>query len=199
MAQAVGDNSDAFIISDEIYRDLYYTTKRPESVSSFYNRTIVIGGLSKSMSMTGWRIGWMAGDESVVRSCLVLHGYVTTCASTISQKAALASWTDEAEQARSDFRKTFATRREHLLKQIESELDLRAVSPEGAFYTMVDVRAFGSSMKVAEALLSERVTTVPGVAFGSESEGFLRVSFCADLDVLTEGVRRMKKGLDRLS
>jgi aspartate aminotransferase len=188
----------AYLISDEIYRDLYYTPQRPGSASSFYSRTIVIGGLSKSMSMTGWRLGWMAGDQAVIRSSLVLHGYVTTCASTISQKAALVSWTDEAEQARTNFRKIFAIRREHLIQQLESELNLRAVVPEGAFYTMVDVRAFGSSMKVAEALLSEGVTTVPGAAFGSESEGFLRVSFCADLDVLTEGVRRMKRGLSRL-
>lgn len=188
----------AYLISDEIYRELYYTAERPQSVSSFYDRTIVIGGLSKSMSMTGWRVGWVTGDETVIRSCLVLHGYVTTCASTISQKAALASWTDEAEQARADFRKTFAARREHLLQLIERDLDLRAVAPEGAFYTMVDVRAFGSSMKVADALLSEGVTTVPGGAFGTESEGYLRVSFCADLDVLSEGVRRMKEGLRKL-
>lgn len=189
----------AYLISDEIYRDLYYTSERPESASSFYDRTIAIGGLSKSMSMTGWRLGWMAGDQAVIRSSLVLHGYVTTCASTISQKASLVSWTDEAEQARKDFRKTFASRRNHLLQTIESELKLQAVAPEGAFYTMLNVSAFGPSMKVAEALLAEGVTTVPGGAFGSESEGFLRVSFCADLDVLTEGVRRIKKGLATLA
>src|SRR5688572_9573387 len=100
------------------------------------------------MSMTGWRLGWMAGDHEVIRCSLVLHGYVTTCASTISQKASLVSWTDEAELARKDFRKTFASRREHLLQLVESELELRAVAPEGAFYTMVDVRAFGTSMTV---------------------------------------------------
>jgi aspartate/methionine/tyrosine aminotransferase len=188
----------AYLISDEIYRELYYTDDRPESASSFYDRTIVISGLSKSMSMTGWRLGWIAGDDAVVRSSLILHGYVTTCASTISQKAALVSWTDEAEQARSGFRKKFATRRQHLIHQIETELELRAIPPEGAFYTMLDVRRFGSSMKVAEALLFEGVTTVPGGAFGNESEGFLRVSFCADLDVLSEGVRRMKEGLRKL-
>ncbi|HEX6730950.1 MAG TPA: aminotransferase class I/II-fold pyridoxal phosphate-dependent enzyme, partial [Pyrinomonadaceae bacterium] len=189
----------AYLISDEIYRDLYYTSERPDSASSFYDRTIAIGGLSKSMSMTGWRLGWMAGDQAVIRSSLVLHGYVTTCASTISQKASLVSWTDEAVQARKDFRKTFASRRKHLLQTIESELKLQAIAPEGAFYTMVDVRAFGLSMKVAEGLLAEGVTTVPGGAFGSESEGFLRVSFCADLEVLTEGVRRMKRGLKLMS
>ncbi len=74
-------------------------------------------------------------------------------------------------------------------------LGLRAVTPDGAFYTMVDVSKYGASMKVAEALLEAGVVTVPGVAFGSESEGFLRVSFCADHDTLVEGVERIRRGL----
>ena len=185
----------AYLISDEIYRELYYGAERPESASSFYDRTIVISGLSKSMSMTGWRLGWLGGDEATVRAALVLHGYVTTCASTVSQKAALVAWSDEAEAARAGFRETFRSRRDHLLGLVESELGLRAVTPDGAFYTMLDVREFGPSMRVAEALLDARVITVPGAAFGSESEGFLRVSFCADHDTLREGVQRIKKGL----
>ena len=194
IAEVVRDHG-AYLISDEIYRDLYYTAERPESAAAFYDRAIVIGGLSKSMSMTGWRLGWLGGDEAVVRAALVLHGYVTTCASTVSQKASLVAWSDEAEAARAAFRETFRSRRDHLLGLIGSELGLRAVTPDGAFYTMLDVREFGSSMKVAEALLAALVVTVPGAAFGSESEGFLRVSFCADHETLTEGVQRIKRGL----
>jgi aspartate aminotransferase len=194
IADAVRDHG-AYLISDEIYRELYYTPERPESASSFFEQTIVISGLSKSMSMTGWRLGWIGGDEAIIKAALVLHGYVTTCASTVSQKASLVSWSDEAEQARAGFRETFRARRDHLLKLIGSELGLRAVTPEGAFYTMVDVHESGPSMKVAEALLEAGVITVPGVAFGSESEGFLRVSFCADHDTLAEGVERMRRGL----
>ena len=188
----------AYLVSDEIYRELYYE-ERPASASSFYERTIVIGGLSKSMSMTGWRLGWIAGDEAVIRSCLVLHGYVTTCASTISQKAGLASWTGEGEDARANFRKIFSERRRHLLHLMESELNLRAVAPDGAFYTMLDVSKYGQSMQVTEAFLEEGVITVPGSAFGTEGEGFLRVSFCADLNVLSEGVKRMQQGLKTLT
>ncbi len=188
----------ACLISDEIYRELYYTAERPESLSSFYDRTIVISGLSKSMSMTGWRLGWLCGDDPVVQATLVLHGYVTTCASTVSQKAALVAWTDEAEAARAGFRETFRARREHLLGLIDTELGLRAIEPDGAFYTMLDVSEYGSSFKVADALLTERVITVPGAGFGSEAEGFLRVSFCADRDTLTEGVQRIKRGLESL-
>ena len=186
----------AYLISDEIYRELFYTAERPDSASSFYESTIVISGLSKSMSMTGWRLGWIGGDEAVIKAMLVLHGYVTTCASTVSQKASLVAWSDEAEEARAGFRETFRARRDHLLKLIDSQLGLRAVTPDGAFYTMLDVSEFGPSMKVAESLLEQRVITVPGAAFGSESEGFLRVSFCADHETLAEGVECIKRGLE---
>jgi len=192
IADALKDH-DADLISDEIYRELYFDAERPASATSFHDRTIVISGLSKSMSMTGWRLGWICGEPSVIKTALVLHGYVTTCASAVSQKASLAAWSDEAESARAGFRQTFKTRRDHLLDLIKTQLDLRAVTPDGAFYTMVDVRKYGSSMEVAEALLQERLITVPGSAFGSQGEGYLRVSFCADLDALSEGVERMRK------
>jgi aspartate/methionine/tyrosine aminotransferase len=195
MAAAL-EGSGAYVVSDEIYRDLYFGGERPASVSEFRaERTLVIGGLSKSMSMTGWRLGWLCGDADVVRSALVLHGYTTTCASTVSQKAALAAWTQEAAAARADHRRTFRRRRDHLLGLLSNELGLRAVEPEGAFYAMVDVSAHGDSMSVAERLLEHLVITVPGSAFGAEGEGFLRVSFCADLPALEEGVRRMKGAL----
>jgi aspartate/methionine/tyrosine aminotransferase len=188
------------VLSDEIYRELFYADERPASISEFYpERTIVIGGLSKSMSMTGWRLGWLCGESEVVRSALVLHGYTTTCASTVSQKAALAAWTEEAEAARASFRQTFRTRRDYLLELLSSELSLRAVAPDGAFYAMVDVSAHGDSIRVAEMLLEHGVITVPGAAFGAEGEGYLRVSFCADLHVIAEGVRRMKEALTALN
>ncbi len=195
MAQAVEESgSGAFIISDEIYRDLYYNGERPSSISEFYPRTVVLSGLSKSMSMTGWRLGWILGDEAVIRAAHLLHGYVTTCASTISQKAALAAWSNEAAEARREIRGTFERRRDHLLSLIR-ECGLHCITPDGAFYTMVDIGRYGSSMEVAEAMLEVGVVTVPGNAFGSEGEGFLRVSFCADLPVLTEGVARMGAAL----
>ena len=199
MAQAVEESGcGAFIISDEIYRDLYYNGERPGSVSEFYPRTIVISGLSKSMSMTGWRLGWILGDAAVIAAAHLLHGYVTTCAATISQKAALAAWSGEGTQAREHHRDTFHARRDHLLTLLRN-VGLRCVTPDGAFYTMVDVSSYGSSLEVAEAMLECGVVTIPGSAFGSESEGFLRCSFCADLPVLTEGARRMRAALKNLA
>jgi aspartate/methionine/tyrosine aminotransferase len=199
MADAVSESgSDAFIVSDEIYRELYYTPERPASISDFYPRTIVVSGLSKSMRMTGWRIGWLAGEEAVIRAAAVLHGYVVTCASTVSQKTALAAWTDEAAAARAEMRAIFHGRRDHLLGLLRNELGLRCVTPEGAFYTMVDVGHYGDSLRVAEAGLEQGVVTIPASAFGSESEGFLRVSFCADEGKLSEGVRRLGLALNSL-
>jgi aspartate aminotransferase len=199
MAEAVSaSGSDAFIISDEIYRELYYTPERPASISEFYPRTIVVSGLSKSMRMTGWRIGWLAGEEAVMRAALVLHGYVVTCASSVSQKAALAAWTDEAAVSRDEMRAIFHRRRDHLLTLLRSELGLRCVTPDGAFYTMVDVSRYGDSLRVAEAGLEQGVVTIPAGAFGSESEGFLRISFCADEAKLSEGVRRLGEALKSL-
>jgi aspartate/methionine/tyrosine aminotransferase len=197
MADALGDSA-AYVISDEIYREIYFDGERPASVSEERAaRSVVIGGLSKSMSMTGWRTGWMCGAPEVVRSALVLHGYVTTCASTISQKAALAAWTDEAEAARAETRRIFRARRDQLLSLIKHELKLRAVAPDGAFYLMLDVSAHGSSLEVAERLLAHGVITVPGSAFGAEGEGYLRLSFCADAPTLAEGVNRIKTALEQ--
>jgi len=128
----------------------------------------------------------------------VLHGYVTTCASTISQKAALAAWTPEGAAARVAARRTFRARRDHLLGLLRSRLGLPAVEPDGAFYTMVGVAAYGPSLEVAEALLRRGVITVPGGTFGSEAEGFLRVSFCVEESALTEAVRRIGEALAQL-
>lgn len=195
MANAIEELSPgAFVISDEIYRDLYYSNERPGSISEFYPRTVVISGLSKSTCMTGWRLGWILGERKMIQAAHLLHGYVTTCASTITQKASLVAWTDEAVEARQQIRATFHARRDHLLAELR-RADFSCVTPEGAFYTMVDIRNYGSSLSVAEALLDGGVVTIPGNAFGSEAEGFLRVSFCADLPVLTEGVKRMRVAL----
>jgi len=194
MAQML-DRLGTWVISDEIYRELYYTPERPASLSELYPRTVVIGGLSKAMSMTGWRLGWLCAPPDVARAALVLHGYVTTCACTISQKAALAAWTEEAEEARRQIRAIFRARRDHLLELISRRLGRRAIVPEGAFYAMLDVRDCGSSAEVAERLLTSGVITVPGSAFGAEAEGFLRLSFCAHEAALDQGVERIARAL----
>ncbi len=190
------EGTGIYLISDEIYSDLWFTEK-PRSASEFYDRTIIVTGLSKSLSMTGWRIGWVASTQTAaVKACLTLHGFLTVCTPTISQKASLVAWSPEAEAAKAEHRAIYKRRGEFLIDLLQSELGLRGTSPEGAFYTMLDIRPLGGNdMAVAERFLQNRVITVPGVAFGSESKGFLRVSFCNDEERMTEGVRRMKEVL----
>jgi aspartate/methionine/tyrosine aminotransferase len=198
--QAVADclkDTGIFLISDEIYSDLYFTDEAPASASEYYDKTLIVSGLSKSLSMTGWRLGWLAsGQKEVMKAALTLHGFLTVCTSAISQKAALLGWTEEAQAAKREAREIYKRRGEYIVKLIRDELGLRATAPEGAFYTMVDVRSFGDDIEVAERFLANRVITVPGVAFGSEGQGFLRISFCNTEEKMAEGVRRMKEVLE---
>ncbi len=185
-----------YLISDEIYSDLYFTENAPRSASEFYDKTVIVSGLSKSLSMTGWRVGWLASSQTdVVKAALTLHGFLTVCTSAISQKAAVLGWTDEAERAKRDARAIYKKRGEFLIDLLGKELGLRGTHPEGAFYTMLDVRELGDDVEIAEKFLANRVITVPGIAFGDEAKGFLRVSFCNPEEKMAEGVRRMKEAL----
>ena len=189
------EGTGIWLISDEIYSDLYFG-ERPHSASEFYDKTIIVSGLSKSLSMTGWRLGWAAcKDPQVINAIQVLHGFTTVCTSTITQKASLLAWTDEAEASKQNARNVYKKRGEFLVDLFKKELGLDATAPEGAFYTMLDVRSVGDDIEVAEKFLQNRVVTVPGVAFGSEAKGFLRISFCNTEERMAEGVRRMKEVL----
>ena len=189
------DGTGIYLISDEIYSDLYFG-ERPHSASEYYDKTIIVSGLSKSLSMTGWRLGWAASkDADVMQAIQVLHGFTTVCTSTITQKASLLGWTDEAEAAKQNAREVYKKRGEFLVDLFDKELGLKATAPEGAFYTMLDVRSLGDDVEVAEKCLQNRVVTVPGVAFGNEAKGFLRISFCNTEEKMAEGVRRMKEAL----
>ena len=194
IAEALKDTG-IYLISDEIYSDLYFA-ERPHSASDYYEKTIIISGLSKSLSMTGWRLGWAASSQAdIMQAIHVLHGFLTVCTSAITQKAALLGWTDDAEAAKQNARDVYKKRGEFLVNLFDAELGLRATSPEGAFYTMLDVRSLGDDVEVAERCLQNRVITVPGVAFGSEAKGFLRISFCNTEEKMIEGVGRMKEAL----
>jgi len=196
IAEVLADTG-IFLISDEIYSDLYFTV-RPRSASEFYDKTIIVSGLSKSLSMTGWRLGWAASKQAdVTRAIHVLHGFLTVCTSAITQKASLLAWTPQAEAAKQNAREVYKKRGDLLVDLFESELGLHATSPEGAFYTMLDVRELGDDLDVAEKCLENRVITVPGIAFGDEARGFLRISFCNPEEKMVEGVSRMKAALGR--
>jgi len=189
------DGTGIHIITDEIYSDLYFD-ERPRSASEFYEKTVIVSGLSKSLSMTGWRLGWAASSQShIVNAIQVLHGFLTVCTSAITQKAALMGWTKEAEAAKQHAREVYKKRGHFMVDLLNKELGLHATSPEGAFYTMLDVRSLGDDIQIAEKCLQNRVITVPGVAFGTEGKGFLRISFCNTEEKMIEGVKRMKEAI----
>src|SRR5207237_8567389 len=99
IAEALKDTG-IVLISDEIYSDLYFKEK-PQSASKFYDKTVIVSGLSKSLSMTGWRLGWLASSQKNITTAVrILHGFLTVCTSTITQKAALLGWTEEAGRAK---------------------------------------------------------------------------------------------------
>jgi aspartate/methionine/tyrosine aminotransferase len=189
--------SDVYVVADEIYRELYFRD-RPDSISEFYDKTVIVSGLSKNMSMTGWRLGWAIGPEEVIRHVTVMRQYVSTCASSITQKAAVAAFTEEGRKATADIRDELRRRNDVMARAIERELQLPFVEGEGAYYIMLDVSRFGPSMRTALALLDEGVITVPGSAFGSEAEGYLRLSFSIETSLIEEGIRRIAKGLEKI-
>ncbi|HWO00868.1 MAG TPA: aminotransferase class I/II-fold pyridoxal phosphate-dependent enzyme [Blastocatellia bacterium] len=186
--------SNVYVLADEIYRDFYFG-EQPGSLSGFYDKTIIVSGLSKMMSMTGWRIGWAVGPEEAIKQITVLHQYVSTCASAITQKAAVAAFSDEGRRATVAMREELGRRRDVMTEAIDRELGLPYVAGDGAYYVMLDVSRYGSSEEVSIKLLDAKVISVPGGAFGTEAEGYLRLSYCFDPALIEEGVRRIGKAL----
>jgi aspartate/methionine/tyrosine aminotransferase len=186
--------TNAYVVSDEIYRELYFG-EPPGSIVDHYENTIIVSGMSKMMSMTGWRVGWAIGPEELIAHVTVAHQYISTCASTVSQKAATAGFTDEGRQAIRSIRDELRHRRSVMAAALAQVLDLPFVLGEGAFYAMLDISRFGASEDVAAGLLSERVITAPGSAFGPNGEGYLRLSFSIEPESISDGVRRIAKGL----
>jgi aminotransferase len=192
---------DIFVISDEIYSELRYNGKH-RSIASFEGmreKTFVINGLSKSHSMTGWRIGLLFAPSEILQHVLKIHQYNVTCASTISQAAAIEALTngkDDAAEMRTEYKKRldYCSGRLH-------QMGLSFEQPNGAFYLFIPVKQFGlSSYQFALKLLqNERIAVVPGDAFSSLGEGYIRISYAASLDQLGKGMDGLETFIKTLS
>ena len=186
-------------ISDEIYSELYYNGKRPPSLSQHYQNTVILSGISKMASMTGWRIGWACGPEELLSKVVVMHQYTSSCASSLAQQAALAVLTPEGMSAVTKRRQILTKNRDRVVKWATTNWNHHTHAPQGAFYFMLPVSYLGRpSLEVASELLKDQVATIPGGAFGSQGEGFLRISFAINPEELSLGLRRLKQGLHRL-
>ncbi|MFN7250115.1 MAG: aminotransferase A [Anaerobacillus sp.] len=191
---------DIFVISDEIYSELVYGTEHC-SIASFpgmKEKTIIINGLSKSHSMTGWRVGFVFAPENITKHMLKVHQYNVSCASAISQWAAVQALTEGIDDA-AGMRVEYEKRRDYVYDRLVS-MGIDVVKPEGAFYLFPSIEKFGmSANEFATRLLQEgKVACVPGSAFSSFGEGYLRLSYAYSMEILEEGCNRLEKFLASL-
>ena len=190
---------DLILVSDEIYREIHYTKKPPPSLAEASEDAVVLSGVSKMASMTGWRVGWVLGPAEVVDRVTVMHQCNSICASTLSQKATLKLFTPKGRQEVEHQRRRHSANFRFVTEWLDQHLKQPYVRPEGTFYLMLSVSSVDlESLDVSLELLKDGVATIPGSAFGSEGEGYLRVSFAGELSSVEDGLLRLKKGLGRL-
>lgn len=190
-----------FVVSDEIYEKLIYDAEKHISIASLnkdiYALTITVNGLSKSFSMTGWRIGYLGAAKDICEAISRLQDHSTSNPVSISQKAAVA-----ALSAGDDFfTKTcaeFQSRRDYCISRLKNMRKISCVIPEGAFYIFCDISKTGLNSSVfAERLLEEAsLSIIPGAGFGADK--YIRISFAAGMDQLQKGMDRLEGWLDKL-
>ena len=182
-------------VSDEVYRDIYFE-ERPDSIANYIHDCVVINSLSKSFSMTGWRLGWCIAPLELIKPLVNFHQLAVTCAPTISQQAALFALKGFAGDEKLQNIEELKRRRTFAMSCVEKYTDLKYVKPSGTFYMLVDVLSkiskYGNSLEISLNLLSrEKVVTIPGLAFGKGGEGYLRISFASSPEQIEEGIRRI--------
>ncbi len=185
-------DKDIIIIADEIYSELVYEQEHVSIASFLREQTIVLNGLSKSHSMTGWRIGFLFAPANLCQHILKVHQYNVTCASSISQMAALEALTngfDDALPMKSEYMK----RRDYVYERLQG-MDLQVVKPDGAFYFFVKLpEGYHSSLEFClELVRKTKVACVPGDAFSVLGNGYFRISYAYSMDTLKEALDRIE-------
>ena len=193
---------DLVIIWDECYKSILFDGAKYTSILDFpgmKEHAVVINSCSKRYSMTGWRVGYLAGPAELVTNMPKLQENIAACVTVPSQYAAIkALSSDDTEPDR--MRAGFERRRNVLVEGINSIDKLSVRSPKGTFYAMVNIQKTGmSSEEFAYALLEkEQVAVVPGITYGDACEGFVRMAFTMDENKITEGVNRIRRFVDAL-
>ncbi len=193
-----------WVVTDEIYEHLTYDgmpfTSIVKAVPELAEQAVILNGVAKTYAMTGWRVGWMAGPQDVIKAATNLQSHATSNVSNVSQRAALAAVSGPLD-AVEEMKKAFDRRRRAMVKAMNEVPGFECPTPEGAFYAYVDVRgALGreirgvtpeSSSELAALILNEaEVAVVPGEAFGPS--GYVRLSYALGDDDLAEGVERIR-------
>lgn len=188
---------DILVISDEIYEKIVYGNKDHISFASLdgmKERTITINGFSKTFSMTGFRLAYIAAPEEFIRVLNIIHQHNTSCATSFVQYAGITAL-KEGKEGTDEMVKEYKRRRDYIVEKVNSIDGLSLNSPDGAFYAFINIKETGvSSEEFCNYLLDEEcVAIVPGSVFGSAGEGFVRFSYASSYDDIVEGLNRMER------
>ncbi|MCZ2258610.1 aminotransferase class I/II-fold pyridoxal phosphate-dependent enzyme [Sporosarcina sp. G11-34] len=198
---AVLEEHPIYILSDEIYSENTFSGEHISfaQYESLRDRLFLIHGLSKSHSMTGWRIGYVLGPEEIMNHIVKVHLYNTVCASLPSQYAGIEAL-NNCRHIPDEMNEEYMRRRDFVYERLV-EMGLDTVKPNGAFYIFPSIEKYGlDSFSFATKLLKEGgVAAVPGSAFSEYGEGYLRISYAYAMPVLEEGMERLEKFLTALN
>ncbi len=190
--------NNILVISDEIYAELTYGSKHVSiaSLPGMKERTLVVNGFSKAFAMTGWRLGFVTGNKTIIAAMTKIHQYSIMSAPTLSQYAAV-----EALRNGTDSIKTMVSEydnRRRIITDGFNKMGLSCFMPRGAFYVFPCIKSTGlSSMEFCETLLKEqKIAVVPGTAFGDCGEGYIRVSYAYSVQQITAALERIKAFVD---
>lgn len=186
---------DIFVITDEIYAELTYGKKHASiaALPDMYERCVVLNGFSKAFAMTGWRMGIAAGPAEVIFHMNKIHQFTTMSAGTTSQVAALEALTSPVRDEEIDvMRKEYDERRKIMVDGFRN-MGLDVTEPEGAFYVFPSIKKTGlTSMEFCNRLLQEqKVAVIPGDAFGSCAEGYIRCSYAYSQDIIKKCLEKI--------
>ena len=200
---ALAREHDCFILSDEIYSRLIYDDTTFASIASLPDmkpRTILVDGFSKTYAMTGWRLGYGVMPKELAARVSLLLTHSVGCTASFTQYAGIEALTgpqDQVERVRADYQQ----RRDAIVAGLREIPGIRCQTPGGAFYAFPNVTAFGKPVdELADYLLEEAgVAVLPGTAFGSLGEGYLRISYANSLSNIERGLEQIRQALGRLS
>ena len=199
----IAEEHDLIVLSDEIYEKLLYDESKHTSIASLpgmSNRTIIINGVSKAYAMTGWRIGFVASKNPEFISAMIrVLQYTVTCASSVSQYAALAAL-EGPQECTEEMRVQFDRRRKLVYESINKIPGLSCICPKGAFYCFVNIKGLGiTDEEASEYFLNEAgVAMIPGSAFGVYGTGYLRIAFSNSYENIEKAMGKIKEATEKL-
>jgi aspartate/methionine/tyrosine aminotransferase len=193
---------DLYVLSDEIYEKIIYEGLRHVSVAQLpgmRQRTIVVNGFSKIYSMTGWRLGWVIADPERIGAMIRIHQNTMACATSFAQWGGVEALTGPQGEAEAMVRE-FARRRDLVCSALKQMPRVHAVTPGGAFYVLVNVKALGKSAEEIAGHLLEtaKIAVVPGTSFGRFGQDVVRLSYSTSYENLAVAMERMAESFKRL-